>query len=534
MRPLAYVEAYRVARDVIAEHHPIAAHDLGIHLAIGDPDRTGRGLGPECCGWSPTGCWRPTRPAGGWWATPRPATRPPGGRSPPPGSPSGRGRPRPQAGGVDGLRPPRGEGFTRTRSVRYAIIVSSAYPRWTGPQPVPGRPVSARLVGMGAVTGYGWGWMPWSPAWPRRSPRRTTPRSTGSAPGPASSPTPTAGRCRPTTATSRAVAASVDEAVADAEARGWVPGDAVGAHLLDRHLRHPHAARQLLQRRPPAPPQPVPAHAAHGDRLDRRHAARVDRAEPRAQRRLLVGQRRPPDGRAVAALGPGHRRGRGRRRAVPGRRRSSPGSGACGCCSAPTGSLADCRPFQEGSRGFFLGEAAVATVVTGEGRADGGLGHLPGRRHHPRCLPPRRSRARGRPARPLPPRGAGGRRGHGRRRGRGQGARQRHAAQRPGRGGARRPHVPGPHPPVQLQAAARPRHGGRRPHRDGRPASPATRAGACPSASSDEAAHPRLADGEPVPDGLALCLRWASAGPTRPPSSPSTADPPERFATHAT
>ena len=45
--PVAYVEAYRVARDVIAEHHPIAAHDLGIHLAIGDPDRTGRGLGPR-------------------------------------------------------------------------------------------------------------------------------------------------------------------------------------------------------------------------------------------------------------------------------------------------------------------------------------------------------------------------------------------------------------------------------------------------------------------------------------------------------
>jgi 3-oxoacyl-[acyl-carrier-protein] synthase II len=33
-------------------------------------------------------------------------------------------------------------------------------------------------------------------------------------------------------------------------------------------------------------------------------------------------------------------------------------------------SFADCRPFQEGSRGFFLGEAAVALVVTN--RADGG------------------------------------------------------------------------------------------------------------------------------------------------------------------
>jgi RimJ/RimL family protein N-acetyltransferase len=42
---VAYVEAYRVARDVIAEHHPTHAHDLGIHLAIGDVARTGRGLG---------------------------------------------------------------------------------------------------------------------------------------------------------------------------------------------------------------------------------------------------------------------------------------------------------------------------------------------------------------------------------------------------------------------------------------------------------------------------------------------------------
>ena len=86
------------------------------------------------------------------------------------------------------------------------------------------------------------------------------------------------------------------------------------------------------------------------------------------------------------------------------------------------------------------------------------------------------------------------------------------AAQRPGGGGARRPHVPRPHPPVQLQAAARPRHGGRRPHRDGRPASPATPTARLPVRPSDEAAHPRLADGEPVPDGLALCLSVGLGG----------------------
>lgn len=43
--PVAYVEVYRVARDVIALYHPVAPHDLGVHLAIGDPARVGRGLG---------------------------------------------------------------------------------------------------------------------------------------------------------------------------------------------------------------------------------------------------------------------------------------------------------------------------------------------------------------------------------------------------------------------------------------------------------------------------------------------------------
>ena len=44
-RPLAYVESYRVARDVIAEHHPVGPYDLGVHIAVGEPAATGRGLG---------------------------------------------------------------------------------------------------------------------------------------------------------------------------------------------------------------------------------------------------------------------------------------------------------------------------------------------------------------------------------------------------------------------------------------------------------------------------------------------------------
>ncbi|WP_033339950.1 GNAT family N-acetyltransferase [Catenuloplanes japonicus] len=43
--PLAYVEIYRVARDVVGLQYDADAHDLGIHLAIGERASTGRGLG---------------------------------------------------------------------------------------------------------------------------------------------------------------------------------------------------------------------------------------------------------------------------------------------------------------------------------------------------------------------------------------------------------------------------------------------------------------------------------------------------------
>ncbi|MEV6957608.1 GNAT family N-acetyltransferase [Streptomyces sp. NPDC051207] len=44
-RPLAYIEVYRVLRDGLAEHYPCRPHDLGVHIAIGEADRTGQGLG---------------------------------------------------------------------------------------------------------------------------------------------------------------------------------------------------------------------------------------------------------------------------------------------------------------------------------------------------------------------------------------------------------------------------------------------------------------------------------------------------------
>ncbi|MFC4070632.1 GNAT family N-acetyltransferase [Actinoplanes subglobosus] len=43
--PFAYVEVYRTPRDVVGRHYPYDIHDLGLHLAIGDRERTGKGLG---------------------------------------------------------------------------------------------------------------------------------------------------------------------------------------------------------------------------------------------------------------------------------------------------------------------------------------------------------------------------------------------------------------------------------------------------------------------------------------------------------
>lgn len=50
-RPLAYLEVYRVARDILGPHYPTDLaphpHDLGVHIAIGDPGQTGKGLGRQ-------------------------------------------------------------------------------------------------------------------------------------------------------------------------------------------------------------------------------------------------------------------------------------------------------------------------------------------------------------------------------------------------------------------------------------------------------------------------------------------------------
>ena len=43
--PLAYVEIYRTPRDVVGLRYPADPYDLGLHLAIGERERTGHGEG---------------------------------------------------------------------------------------------------------------------------------------------------------------------------------------------------------------------------------------------------------------------------------------------------------------------------------------------------------------------------------------------------------------------------------------------------------------------------------------------------------
>ena len=45
--PVSYWECYWAARDPLAGHYPAEPADQGVHLLIGPPERTGRGLGRQ-------------------------------------------------------------------------------------------------------------------------------------------------------------------------------------------------------------------------------------------------------------------------------------------------------------------------------------------------------------------------------------------------------------------------------------------------------------------------------------------------------
>lgn len=68
--PLAYVEVYRVARDVLGAVVDAGAADLGIHLAIGEAAATGRGMGRATLDAVAAGLLRVDRACSAVWGDP--------------------------------------------------------------------------------------------------------------------------------------------------------------------------------------------------------------------------------------------------------------------------------------------------------------------------------------------------------------------------------------------------------------------------------------------------------------------------------
>ena len=165
------------------------------------------------------------------------------------------------------------------------------------------------------------------------------------------------------------------EAITDATERGWEPGKVVGVvHSLvlgdvemwsDFYREAPERVR--ARRWVNMMPSTVISHADEGERLPRPGDVGVGHVRLR--------QRGTDHRQVVDRLGHRHRRHPAGHRPV--RHPAEPARVQdVGVAVLDTPPLEACRPFQEGSRGFVGGEAAVAMVLSGRGR------RLPG--HHPR------------------------------------------------------------------------------------------------------------------------------------------------------
>jgi 3-oxoacyl-[acyl-carrier-protein] synthase II len=232
---------------------------------------------------------------------------------------------------------------------------------------------AVRLAGLGAVTGYGWGMGPLADGLAAgRSAAAVTEVDgvrTVAAVVP-EGPEP----CAPEERYEQAVAAAVDEALAEASAHGWRPGGTVGlifcTGIADiRTLRD----NFFSGTRPRPSLFPRMLHTSVGSLLSQRHRWTGPN--------LVLNAACSSGNAALQTASLWLRSGLATDVVVAGaefclideiitgfrRMRVLLGDG-----KGPD----DCRPFQEGSRGFFLGEGAVAAVVTD--RADGGRATLLG------------------------------------------------------------------------------------------------------------------------------------------------------------
>lgn len=228
--------------------------------------------------------------------------------------------------------------------------------------------VAARVAGLGAVTGYGWGVDALAAGIAAHETALAPARVDGVDVVAAVVPDREAGPRAAGDRYEQAVMAAVDEAVAEARAHGWRPGGAVGV-VFGTGISDIRTVRDnyFSDRRPLPSLFPRLLHTSTGSLIAQRHGWTgpnmvVNAACSSGNVALALAEQWLRAGVATDVVVVGAEfclieqivTGFRRMRVLPGDGRPA----------------SDCRPFQQGSRGFFLGEAAVACVVTP--RADGG------------------------------------------------------------------------------------------------------------------------------------------------------------------
>lgn len=231
--------------------------------------------------------------------------------------------------------------------------------------------MSARLVGLGAVTGYGWGVPRLLDGIASQKSAAIDAEVDGQRVWACVIPEPDDGPLHPDDRYEAAIAAAIGEAVDDATARGWRPGPTVGL-IFSTGIADIRTVRDNYFSGGPRPRPSLFAHTLH-TAPGSIEATRRGWAGPN----LVLNAACSSGNVALQTAELWLRSGLATDVVVA-------GAEMCLIDEIVTGfrrmrvllgsdrSLSDCRPFQEGSRGFFLGEAAVATVVTAPGTADGG------------------------------------------------------------------------------------------------------------------------------------------------------------------
>jgi 3-oxoacyl-[acyl-carrier-protein] synthase II len=228
--------------------------------------------------------------------------------------------------------------------------------------------VTVRLAGLGAVTGYGWGTGALEDG--LRSGRSAL--AVGEVDGFSAVAAVVPHRGRESIDHDErygaAVTAAVDEALAEATANGWQPGAVVGVIFCTGIADIRTVRDNFFSGTRPLPSLfPRMLHTSTGSLLAQHHLWTgpnlvLNAACSSGNVALATAELWMRSGLATDVVVVGAEfclideiiTGFRRMRVLPGAGRPAE----------------DCRPFQEGSRGFFLGEAAIAVVVTG--RADGG------------------------------------------------------------------------------------------------------------------------------------------------------------------